>query len=72
VLFAIDNGVEIGDRGSETMMVRGMAHFMQGLGNGYIGLVFDRAYPSNEFTDYETIESTDYQTSVNMAIAQLE
>ncbi len=72
VLFALDNGVEIGDRGSETEMVRGMAHFMQGLGNGYIGLVFDRAYPSDEFTDYETIQQTDYQTSINMAISQLE
>jgi len=72
VLFALDNGVEIGDRGSETPMVRGMAHFMQGLGNGYIGLVFDRAYPSDEFTDYETIESTDYQTSIAIAIKQLE
>lgn len=72
VLFALDNGVEIGDRGSETPMVRGMAHFMQGLGNGYIGLIFDRTYPSDEFTDYETIQPAGYKVSISMAIEQLE
>ena len=46
VLVGIENGVEIGDDGSETMMVKGYAYFMQGLGNGYIGLVYDQAYPS--------------------------
>jgi len=72
VVFAIENGLEIGDRGSETMMVKGMAYFMQGLGNGYIGLIFDKAYPSNENSDYENLEQTDYQTSVRIAIDQLE
>ncbi|MCK0160456.1 RagB/SusD family nutrient uptake outer membrane protein [Allomuricauda sp. F6463D] len=72
VALAIDNGLEIGDRGSETMMVKGMAHFMQGLGNGYIGLVFDKGYPSDEYTDYESIEASGYMTSIEMAIGQLE
>ena len=72
VIYAIDNGLEIGNKGSETMMVKGMGYFMQGLGNGYIGLVFDKAYPSNENSDYDILEETDYQTSINMAIGQLE
>lgn len=72
VVLAIDNGLEIGDRGSRTMMVKGMAYFMQGLGNGYVGLVFDRTYPSDEFTDYTTLQATGYQASINMAIDQLE
>ncbi len=49
-----------------------MSYFMQGLGNGYIGLVFDRTYPSDEFTDYATLEPTDYHASIDMAIRQLE
>ncbi len=72
VVFAIDNGLQIGDRGSESMMVKGIGYFMQGLGNGYIGLVFDKAYPSDESTDYGQLEPTDYKGSINIAISQLE
>ncbi len=72
VIRAIDNGVEIGDNGEETMMVKGMAYFMQGLGNGYIGLVYDQGFPSDENTDYETLEVSPYTQSIDMAISQLE
>lgn len=72
VLVGINNGVTIGDNGEETMMVKGYAQFMQGLGNGYIGLVFDKAYPSDENTDYENLEVTDYSVSIDLAISQLE
>ena len=72
VALAIENGLEIGYRGADTEMVKGIANFMQGLGNGYIGLVFDRGYPSDEFTDYTTLESADYKTSIIVAINQLE
>jgi hypothetical protein len=72
VITAIDNGIEIGENGEETMMVKGMGYFMQGLGNGYIGLVFDKGYPSDENTDYVTLEQAPYTTSIDMAIAQLE
>ena len=72
VLVGIENGVEIGDQGEETMMVKGYAYFMQGLGNGYIGLVFDKAYPSDENTDYATLEVTDFNTSIELAVQQLQ
>ncbi|ALJ03807.1 hypothetical protein APS56_00965 [Pseudalgibacter alginicilyticus] len=72
ILVGIDNGVEIGDNGEETMMVKGYAYFMQGLGNGYIGLVYDKAYPSDENTDYATLEVTDYKAAIVLAVSQLE
>ena len=73
VLQALDNGMEIGENGSETAMVRGMSHFMQGLGNGYIGLVYDQGYPSDEtVTDYLTLEIKPYTVSIDMAIEELE
>ncbi|APZ44827.1 hypothetical protein BW723_00330 [Polaribacter reichenbachii] len=72
VVLAIENGLEIGENGSETAMVKGFSHFMQGLGNGYIGLVYDRTFPSDENTDYETLLVTDYAASINLAIEQLE
>lgn len=72
VIKAIDGGLVIGANGSETPMIRGMAHFMQGLGNGYIGLVFDKGYPSNENTDNTTLQQQNYQASISMAVSQLE
>lgn len=72
VLTGLNNGVQIGNNGDETKMVKGYAYFMQGLGNGYIGLVYDKGYPSDENTDYTSLEVTDYQTSINLAISQLE
>lgn len=72
VVFAIDNGLEIGENGSETMMIKGFSYFMQGLGNGYVGLVFDKSYPSDENTDYETLQVSEYNNSINIAIEQLE
>jgi len=69
VVKAIDEGMEIG---GNTMMVKGMGYFMQGLGNGYIGLVYDKGYPSDENTDYATLQVTPYTTSIDMAITQLE
>jgi len=72
VLRGIENGIQIGNNGEDTEMAKGMAYFMQGLGNGYIGLVYDKAYPSDENTDYETLQQTNYTASIDMAISQLE
>ena len=72
VLVAVNNGVELGDGGEDTMMIKGFAHFMQGLGNGYIGLVYDQGFPSDEFSDYGLIEASNFNTSIAMAITQLE
>ncbi len=72
VVKVVNNGMKIGTNGNETQMVLGMAYFMQGLGNGYIGLIFDKAYPSDEFTDYATLTQQDYHASINLSVLQLE
>jgi len=73
VIHALDDGIQIGEDGNETMMVRGMCHFMQGLGNGYIGLVYDKGFPSDEnVEDYTNLQLQPYQVSVDMAIEELE
>jgi len=72
VITGLDKGIEIGDNGEETAMVRGMAYMMQGLANGYIGLIYDKTYPSDENTDLENLTAVGYMESINMAITQLE
>ncbi len=72
VLTGLNKGIEIGNNGEETPMVKGMAYMMQGLANGYIGLVFDKGYPSDETTDLEHLEASSYIQSIQMAISQLE
>ena len=72
VVKGIDNGLVIETNGiDESMMVKGFAKMMQGITNGYMGLVFDKTYPSDENTDYTNLPQTDYQTSVDMGISQL-
>ncbi|MEN8193249.1 MAG: RagB/SusD family nutrient uptake outer membrane protein [Bacteroidota bacterium] len=73
VLKAIEGGIEIGENGNETEMVKGMCYFMQGLGNGYIGLVYDQGFPSDEtIEDYFSLEIQPYSVSIEMAIQELE
>ena len=73
VLTAVNNnGIEVGANGEETQMIRGTAHFIQGLANGYIGLIYDQAFPSDENTDLENLEAIPYSGSIDMAITQLE
>lgn len=70
ILQAIDRGVDLGE---DEMMVKGMSYFMQGLGNGYVGLVYDKGYPSDEtIEDYATLTIQPYDVSIDMAISELE
>ncbi|MCK5781035.1 MAG: RagB/SusD family nutrient uptake outer membrane protein [Flavobacteriales bacterium] len=72
VIKGIDNGLIIETNSiDETMMVKGFAKFVQGIGNGYLGLTFDKTYPSDENTDYTVLEQAGYQISIDMAIEQL-
>lgn len=72
VVLGINNGLVIETNGiDETEIVKGFAKMMQGIGNGYAGLIFDKAYPSDENSDYTNLPQTDYKTSVDMGIAQL-
>lgn len=78
VVKAVDQGMQLGENGEDTMMIDGFAHFMQGIGNGYIGLIYDKAYWVDENADFESgliiyseWEIT-YQEAINNAIEQLE
>ena len=70
VLKHIDNV----DLGQDKKMIEGVSYFMQGLSNGYIGLIFDKGYPSDETIDddYANLTIQPYSTSINMAIDELE
>ncbi len=72
VLTGLNKGIQIGENGQDTPMVKGMAYMMQGLANGYIGLIFDKGFPSDEDTDLEHLDATPYTASIDMAINQLE
>ncbi|MCK5857428.1 MAG: RagB/SusD family nutrient uptake outer membrane protein [Bacteroidales bacterium] len=44
VLKVIDNGMEIGDKGADTEMVRAMSYFIQGLSLSSLALSYDKAF----------------------------
>jgi hypothetical protein len=71
ILKSLNNNVDLGDNKE---MIKGMAYFMQGLSNGYIGLVYDQGFPSDETVDdqYETVTIQPYSVSIDMAITELE
>ena len=72
VVLGINNGLVIETNGiDETELIKGFAKMMQGIGNGYVGLVFDKTYPSDENSDYANLPQVDYATSINIGIAQL-
>ena len=72
VISVIDNGMEIGKNGEDTDMVIAMSNFVLGISNGYLGLMFDKAYPIRSVKDYENNETSTYQEMVNIGISQLE
>ena len=72
VLDVIDNGMEIGKNGEDTDMVIAMSNFVLGISNGYLGLMFDKAYPIRSVDDYENNLTSTYQEMINIGISQLE
>lgn len=72
VIDVIDNGMQIGKDGEDTDMVVAMSKFVLGISNGYLGLMFDKAYPIRTVEDYENNETSTYQEMVNIGITQLE
>ena len=72
VLAVIENGMQIGKNGEETDMVKAMAYLTQGLSNGYLGLIFDKAFLIESTEDYQKINLTSYQEMVRVGISQIE
>ncbi|MFO7622153.1 MAG: hypothetical protein R6W81_12955 [Bacteroidales bacterium] len=67
MVITADNGSD------ETPMVRAMAHLMQGLSLGYIGLLYDKAFIVTEYTDLTTtIEVSPFKDVIDTALVCLD
>jgi hypothetical protein len=77
-LAALDRGVVLDSSGVDhTARGRAFAKFMQGVGLGYLGMMFDRAYIIDETTDIEGLvdqlpEASPYTAVRDEAISRLE
>ena len=69
VIGAIDNGMDFGD---DRAMVEAMARLVQGLSNGYMGLVFDKTFLIDTPEDYGNMSMSPYTDAVKLGITQLE
>jgi starch-binding outer membrane protein, SusD/RagB family len=73
VLRAIEEGgVQIGEGGSETNMVKAWCYFVSGVAHGYLGLVYDQANIIKWDTDLTTLELTPWNTVVDASIELLD
>jgi len=76
VVGAIKGGLTFETDGvDETKMIEAMGLFVQSLTNGYVGLVFDKAYISDENStqdDLANLQPSEYMISINKAVEQLE
>ena len=67
MVITADNGAD------ETAMVKAMAYLMQGLSQGYIGLIYDKGYVVNETTDLTAmIPISPYTDVIQAAVASLD
>lgn len=48
LIIALNNGVDFGDNGERNKMIEAVARFGQGLSTGYLSLLFDRVWLSDE------------------------
>ena len=69
---AIDNGMQFGKNGEDTPMVLAMSKLVQGLSNGYMGLVYDKTFIINTTDDYANMTLSPYADAVKVGIKQLE
>jgi hypothetical protein len=73
ILRVISEGMEIGDNGEDTKMVKSMAYFIQGLSLGYLGLNYDRAFIiTDETEDPASVQLSSYSDVTAAAIASMQ
>lgn len=73
VLKAIEGqGVEIGNDGEDTEMVRAWAYFVSGAAHGYVGLIFDQGNVIKYDTDLETLTLSPWQDLINASLELLD
>ena len=59
-LQALDRGLQIGPAGRDNDRARAFAKMMQGLGHGYLALLWDKAAIIDETTDLDTLVTPNY------------
>lgn len=69
----VNNGAEL-ESASETAMLTAFARFGQGLGMGYVGLIYDKGFTIDEATDMEAgeIPTATYMEMRNAALAKFD
>jgi hypothetical protein len=73
VLRAIEEkGIEMGEDGSETEMVRAWSYFVSGVAHGYLGLTYDQSNVIKWDTDLETLELTPWSNAIDAALELLD
>lgn len=73
VLRAIEEkGIEMGEGGADTEMVKAWCYFVSGVAHGYLGLTYDQGNVIKWDTDLETLELTPYQTLVDAGLELLD
>jgi len=76
VLAQVELGTMVitaGDGTDETPMVTAVAHLIQGLSLGYLGLIFDKGFVVTEYTDLtKTVEVSPYMAMIDTALKCLD
>ncbi len=73
VLRAInEQGIELGEDGEDTEMVKAWCYFVSGVAHGYLGLTYDKGNVIKWDTDLETLELTPWQTMIDASLELLD
>src|SRR5689334_17779811 len=70
-LQALDRGLMIGTNGADNSRARAFAKFMQGVGHGYLALLYDKAVIVDEKTDVDTLVVPNYVPSAEVMAAAI-
>lgn len=68
LIKALNNGIEFGDEGSSNARIEAIARFGQALSTGYLALVFDRVWMSDETGSLNEGESVNYDIAITKAL----
>ncbi|MDN5203161.1 RagB/SusD family nutrient uptake outer membrane protein [Fulvivirgaceae bacterium BMA10] len=72
VIKSLNDGLTLGDA-SQDKMLETSAFFLRGIARGYLGLLFDQAYLTDENTDLsQQLDFTTYQEMIAGAVSDLE
>lgn len=72
LIKALDNGIEFGEDGVDNARIESIGRFGQALATGYLALVFDRVWLSDETGSLNEGEAVDYMIAMDQAIMFLD